>query len=170
MLNALAMKLNLKPVYASKAWSNDQKNKRFMNPVYNNFTNLMSNDYRPFGYRANPVDNSEPQFRPSYYSNKLMHQSQRFSVKLTFAGEEFEGEGITVQAARHNAAEQALSYFSQSEHFNKAKLMSAKVKEETSKCENKTVLTEKQIESSHEPVAKSKEGRILISVQMITYY
>ena len=50
-------------------------------------------------------------------------QRQIYKVKLTFVDEEFEGEGVTLQLAKHNAASKALEYFSKSENYLRAKLI-----------------------------------------------
>ncbi len=50
---------------------------------------------------------------------------QFFYVKLKFAETEFNGEGITLQLAKHDAASKALTHYSNAENFLKAKALSS---------------------------------------------
>lgn len=61
--------------------------------------------------------------RLSNNRNSRIYDSQRqiYKVKLTFAEKDFEGEGSTLQLAKHNAANKALEHFSSPENFLKAK-------------------------------------------------
>ena len=52
---------------------------------------------------------------------------------MTFANKEFQGKGLTLQLAKHNAAEKALEYFIDPEHFLEAKSLSDSAKNESIK-------------------------------------
>ena len=58
---------------------------------------------------------------------------QYFYVKLTFADTEFNGEGNSLQMAKHDAASKALSYFSIAENFLKAKELSSSTQNKNAK-------------------------------------
>jgi hypothetical protein len=200
MLNALAMKLELKPTYVplNVAPSKDYQQQNFRKfdsftgnqyqPSYRhpnfynntNYTSFTSNDYKPFVYQpasfasnnhfmSMPNKDCRPAWnnrdsgfnktpRPGFYNfgnNPRQGYSswQKCTVKLKFAGQEFEGEGATVQAARHNAAAKALEHFSQIENFNKAKQMAeaAKAKEATSsENNNKTVIPSNETDNKED--------------------
>jgi hypothetical protein len=92
-------------------------------------------DFRPLWNHPNAGFNriQRPGF-PNYTNNNNnawqgFAPPQKCTVKLKFADQEFEGEGVTVQAARHNAAAKALEHFSQIENFNKAKQLAEAAKE-----------------------------------------
>lgn len=68
-----------------------------------------------------------------YVDPRFSQQQQIYSVKLTFAGEEFDGEGATLQLAKHNAASRALEFFSNTENFLKAKSLAESSSNKTAK-------------------------------------
>lgn len=84
---------------------------RYMNP-------------RHQGFKSNGHLFVDPQFA---------YQQQIYHVKLAFAGEEFTGEGATLQLAKHNAASRALEYFSNTDNFLKAKSLAESTHNKTVK-------------------------------------
>lgn len=76
-------------------------------------------------YNFELVYNSQPSFKQNYFPVQKMQQlKQIINVKLSFANKEFKGKGITLQHAKHDAAEKALEYFTDPEHFLEAKSIS----------------------------------------------
>ena len=75
--------------------------------------------------------------KPSYYSSQQTQQQQQskqiINVKLTFANKEFHGKGLTLQLAKHNAADKALEYFTHPEHFLEAKSIATSTQNESVK-------------------------------------
>lgn len=65
-----------------------------------------------------------------------------YKVELKFADCTFDGEGRTLQMAKHDAASKALSYFTDANNFLKAKELSEKIKMSQTKS-NKTQASEK---------------------------
>ncbi len=82
---------------------------------YNTYTSFMNNDYNQ-------------QMHTTHQSYQIAQQIQRpkqfIKVKLTFAEKEFNGQGITLQIAKHDAASKALDYFSDPDKFLEAKSLS----------------------------------------------
>lgn len=205
-LNTLAMKLGLVANYThsiSSFSSNidfnsidlSASNTKIQSSLYtssndfsNNYTNFMTNEYKPFKYPPpqiyagkistvgdyihnyknqssnfmsdksfgnnnmqyfNDGNRIRPQqqnqallFNPRYplkHNYYPMHQmgqqvpKQLISVKLTFADKEFHGKGLTLQLAKHDAADKALEYFTDPEHFLEAKSLSTSSKDNSMK-------------------------------------
>ena len=59
-----------------------------------------------------------PPLQPPQLPKQMIH------VKLDFANKQFNGKGVTLQQAKHDAANQALEYFTNADHFLEAKLLS----------------------------------------------
>lgn len=75
-----------------------------------------------------------PRFRQNKQNFFPTNQpKQMIDVKLTFANKEFQGKGLTLQLAKHNAADKALEYFTNPEHFLEAKTLSDSAKNESVK-------------------------------------
>ena len=84
----------------------------------NNFNNLTTQKYEPFKYnRSNKI------IKQNQFDNN--NQKQLYKVQLNFAEKDFNGEGSTLQIAKHDAASKALEYFSNPENFLKAKQLVA---------------------------------------------
>lgn len=76
--------------------------------------------------------NSRLNFKPNGTRIVDHHYDQQvYHVKLTFAGEEFAGEGPTLQMAKHNAATRALEHFSNTDNFLKAKSLAESTQNKT---------------------------------------
>lgn len=67
------------------------------------------------------------------YFNYQPVQQPVYNVKLTFAGEDFDGTGATLQLAKHNAASRALEHFSNTDNFLKAKSLAESTHNKTIK-------------------------------------
>lgn len=81
--------------------------------------------YIIFNQQNQAMYNQPSTFKQSYFPAQQMQQSKQIiNVKLTFANKEFEGKGIALQHAKHDAAEKALEYFTDPEHFLEAKSIS----------------------------------------------
>ena len=55
----------------------------------------------------------------------LQQPKQMIHVKLDFANKQFNGKGVTLQQAKHDAANQALEYFTNADNFLEAKSISS---------------------------------------------
>ena len=138
-----------------------------------------SNSYIPVSSYHNGViswDRQPPPLPPQTphqpFNNKILNKIQKFSgdfnnnsiggggdqypkflVKLKFAEQEFEGEGLTPQAAKHNAAQKALAHFSQIENYNQAKQLveQKKKQDEESKAATAAAMLVKTDSSKEKP-------------------
>lgn len=163
----------------------------------NNYTNFMTNEYKPFKYppvqmypgSVNPLnpptsfnpnnnnlrpflnDRNQQTFNPSstgapFYDPRFPLNKQNFfptnqpkqliDVKLTFANKEFQGKGLTLQLAKHNAADKALEYFTSPEHFLEAKTLSDSAKNESVKAYRPPQFYQQQ--SGNEKSDKTESG------------
>lgn len=114
----------------------------------------MNNEYKPFRYQPAQIysnGNAKPEnsntneqsfhhfneMRRSHQSYQIAQQIQRpkqiINVKLMFANKEFKGQGITLQLAKHDAADKALEYFTDPEKFLAAKSLSNSAQNKTIK-------------------------------------
>jgi len=81
-----------------------------------------------------------------------------YKVELKFADCTFNGEGRTLQMAKHDAASKALSYFTDANNFLKAKELSDKIKLNQAKCNNKTQVSNKNNEAEVSSWCEEKEN------------
>ena len=146
------MKLNFEAKYShtSSLVTVDSQTERFWSSSNtsfessNNYTNFMTNEYKPFKYHASQpfASNTElGMFHSSYGLRTDREEMERpgqrwpkskyfvasrprqlITVTLSFAGKEFAGQGMTLQTAKHGAAEKAIAYFSVPENFVAAKM------------------------------------------------
>jgi dsRNA-specific ribonuclease len=127
-LNTLAMKLGLVANYSHTVISypnsinynldlSQQKQQNLFD--YNTYTSFMNNQFN---------STSNQQMHTPHQSYQIAQQIQRpkqfIKVKLTFAEKEFNGQGIILQTAKHDAASKALDYFSDPDKFLEAKSLS----------------------------------------------
>ncbi|KAI9552256.1 hypothetical protein GHT06_022618 [Daphnia sinensis] len=128
-LNALAMKLNFPPVYTNLAplsikpmISEEQslcKGDHLLNQVDQKGKFLNTNFQRPFTYTPQRFPSSSNQ---RYYFNRHQPTPLRHRVTLAVGQVFVTGEGPSPQAARHNAAQQALEQLRNQIPVNKGQL------------------------------------------------
>ena len=99
-----------------------------MRPQSGRFNNRYNKSHR---FTADPTLLHNYSSYP-YFNYQPVHQPV-YNVKLTFAGEDFDGTGATLQLAKHNAASRALEHFSNTDNFLKAKSLAESTHNKTIK-------------------------------------